>query len=272
MFSERLSFKHCHLHEVPRKLLPVSSVFCVALTIVCLAQSARAQQQVGFIVDVQGTWFLNNGYSKALTKGQSLPADSSIRIQSPSDFDHITITDLRGNPLINRRCGMRGQCDGWIALPAARAKRGWLSSGYGAVMSLIWGDPDRYAANRARDGELTDGVVELRGEQIDLSTVFQKSDKGEYHLRLRSLARDNKQAAGKRLGPVVFNWQAAHPAKVSIPDLKPGLYELTLLEQLNNTYTASGVTAWVLVKPNASYRRTSETFQAAVQMTKKWGS
>jgi hypothetical protein len=271
MSLQLLSLKDRPLHQASRSLLPFIVMCCAALIIIWLPQSALAQQQVGFIVDVRGNWSLSNDSSKALARGQSLPARGRIRIQSPSEDDYIVITDLKGEPMIKRHCRMRDQCEGWITLPASAEKPGLLASTYSAVMNLIWGEPDRYSAHRARDGELTDSVVELKGEQVDLSEVFRKIEKGEYHLRFRPLSRDTKEAANKRPGPVVFNWQAAHPANVSIPALKPGLYELTLLERMDEMYTSTGITAWILVEPAATFHQTSETYRAAVQLTGKWG-
>lgn len=271
MFCAPVRSKACPATPCRRRPWGLTVWLCLTFLAAWLPRSAGAQQQVGFILDISdGKWSINQSPSIKLKKGQSLPAEGRIRVQSPSDDDFITITDLKGEVIINRRCRERGQCDGEIRLPASPERPGALSASWDAVMNLIRGEPDRYSVHRVREGELADALVELKGEQIDLRDVFRKYEKGTYHFRVRSLARDSTPAGRIRTGPLAFDWTPSQPSAVTVSGLQPGLYELTLLEREGNAFSPTAITAWILVEPPATFRQSAEAFSAAKQVADKW--
>src|SRR5207244_1983672 len=147
-------------------------------------------QQVGYVLEMEGTWTLK-GSSKPLSPGETVPAAGVIRNQSPSGDDHITIANLNGEIIKRIRC-KSGSCyecresgtcyDAVQSLPIAPPKAGMAAVTLDAVMKLILGEPDRYSVHRVRGKELPNGVAELRGDQLDLSSIFSKQGEGRYYL------------------------------------------------------------------------------------------
>lgn len=244
----------------------------------------QAQQQVGYVFAIEGNWSLNGGRT-GLVRGKDLPGNGTITSTSASTYDFITIADLNGKIIISRKCSVRGECASPIRLPPPPRRPGLISTAFGAVMSLIWGEPDRYAVTRTRSGELPDAVVQLNGDQINLSPIFSKSDKGTYYLRLASLAAvDQRQERKARSAPgqlrrpasqpslVTLEWDPNHPMPMSVPKLKPGLYELTVLERQNGSFSPTDLTSWILISRPNTYGKSVASFQKAVDMTTEWGN
>ncbi len=242
------------------------------VAIVSLPPCVQAQQQIGYVVDIDGKWLLDKQPPQALSKGQQLPAGGVIRIVSPSKNNYITIVSLSGDLIAHRQCDNPGDCDRPIRLgrdtkPQSSSVGGVMD----AVMNLIWGEPDRYSVHRVRGGELPDGVVQLRDGQVDLGPVFKKREKDRYYLRFLTIPHDGKPASRKSLGPITFDWDPAKPSAIPINDLKPGLYELGLLERDGEEYVPTNITAWVLVSKPGEYGKATSSFQQAKTLTEKWG-
>lgn len=257
-------------------------VLCCAL--LSVTPHVQAQQQVAYVVDFEGRWFLNGGLP-ITRKSQSLPGSGTISAMSPSEYDFITIANLNGDVIARRICRTRGECNTPINLPPPPKQPGLLGTAFGAVMSLVWGEPDRYSVHRSRDGELNDGVVQMKDEQIDLSAIFTGSDPGKYHLRLVPVADGVKQTGYKarsrtgqlrrsanQVGPITLDWDRKRASPVTVPGQQFGLYELVLLDRVNDAYSPTDVTAWVLIsRPNA-YSKSVASYQQAVGLTKTWGN
>src|ERR1700694_6024361 len=98
----------------------IESALLVAILLV--ATNVCAQQQVGYVQDIDsnGHWLLNN--SRHLTLGQALPSGGIITNPSPSADDHIAIADLHGNLIEKRNC-TSASCNSSINLPR-RANKG----------------------------------------------------------------------------------------------------------------------------------------------------
>jgi hypothetical protein len=115
---------------------------------------------------------------------------------------------------------------------------------------------------RGGAGRLSDGVVPLTGAQLDLAPAFQNMPEGEYWLQLVPLS-----VPGKPLGPFHITWNASHSAAVSNSELRPGLYDLVLLEE---TGEAEGSEAWILAAEPPIYASASADFEAAVKVSARW--
>jgi hypothetical protein len=266
--------------------LVVTSVKVLVLgcALLSLSRYAQAQQQVAYVFAIEGNWSLN-GSRTALIRGKDLPGGGTITPLSASTYDFITIADLNGKIITSRHCSVRGDCDRPIKLPPPPGRPGLVSSAFGAVMSLIWGEPDRYSVHRTRSGEIADAVVKLNGDQINLSPIFNKSDKGTYYLRLAPLsAVDQRLDRKARSAPgpsrmkaiqaslVTLEWDPNHPMPVSVPKLKPGLYELTMLELQNGRFSPTDLTSWILISSPNTYEKSVASYQKAVDMTTEWGN
>lgn len=80
----------------------------LAATIVAGLGSASAQQKIGFVLAMEGTWTLS-GDTPELTLGQSLPAMGLLVNPTPRDGDNIVVADLRGEVIKTVRC-KNGAC------------------------------------------------------------------------------------------------------------------------------------------------------------------
>ncbi|HVQ36350.1 MAG TPA: hypothetical protein VMS31_02380 [Pyrinomonadaceae bacterium] len=271
------------LRWLKRGSIPARLVFVLlsgALSFV--APGVQAQQQVGYVVDLEGNWSLNG--RAGLSRGQSLPGGGSISAISPTDYDHIVIANLKGAIIARKTCRNRGECNAPIRLPAPPEQPGIIASAFGAAMNLIWGEPDRYSVHRTRSGELLDAVVQLTGDdQLDMGPVFSKSDAGKYYLRFtrvavgrqggKALARTAQSSREiRQANPISFDWNPNHPVPVAVPNIRPGLYLLTILEQQNGAYSPSDLNSWILVSGPNTYGRSAASYQKAVEVTAGWGN
>src|SRR5436190_5451343 len=145
------------------------------LTVAFFSASRATAQQVGYVLEISGQWFLSANSQQNLAKSQALPAGGIINARSRAQMDRIVIVNLKGDIIARRDCGNSGECTRPIRLPQAAAPEpstwGVIVS---SVMSLLGGEPDRYSIHRKRDEELPDAVVQMKGEQLDPGPVFEK--------------------------------------------------------------------------------------------------
>jgi hypothetical protein len=122
---------------------------------------------------------------------------------------------------------------------------------------------DRYITpvSRGLEPYVTDTVVALDAERIDLAAAFQNMNPGTYPLRFESLGGDETTYTTQ------LQWNSAGPAIVSIPRIRAGLYRLVRLSEAGEP-AESG--AWILVSPPNRYRQDAAAFESAVETTKKW--
>jgi hypothetical protein len=138
-------------------------------------------------------------------------------------------------------------------------------------MSLLFGDPDRYSIHRVRGAEeLSDSVVLLSNGKVDFRSAFGQVDRGRYYLALGKLNK-NKFAPERLIGPIVFDWDPDHPPIISIPNLHPGLYELSLVDRQGESIS-QGSNTWILVTGPRHFRKVAASFDEALALTKRWGN
>lgn len=238
--------------------------FLIGLLVFFCSFPANAQTSIGYVLDFDGTWYLNGDRSNVLKRGAKLPAGGVIRIDSASRSNLLVIANLRGEIIITRTCETES-CSRPIKLPENQPPRSFGSAIFDAAMGLIWGSPDRYSAHRSRSEELTDGVVKLSEDKIDFTPVLKKP--GRYYLRWR-LVPGATEAASRWSDPINVNIERDSLAPA--PAFKPGLYEVNLMRQMGNGYEPTGA-AWVLVCSSPEYEQFSSSFREATELTKQWG-
>jgi hypothetical protein len=138
-------------------------------------------------------------------------------------------------------------------------------------MSLFGGEPDKYIVPSQRGPELSEGVVRLEGNQLDLNPIFKGWEKDRYYLGFRLLSGRGDTSGSKPLEPVVFDWDPTKPSAVSAAGLKPGLYELTLLKRRDGQYRRTNVNTWICISGALEYVKAEEAFQRMVALATKWG-
>lgn len=239
-----------------------------AVIVLLLAVQCVSAQQVGFVQELEGRWLLNNSHQ--LATGQSLPSGGVITNPSPSESDRIAIANTRGEIIARRACKVPGECNKRIALPRAHQAPGVLSTAYNAVMGLIWGEPDRYTVTGVRSDELPDGVVEIKNQQLDLRPIFKGKENGRYYLRLVSIQRAVSNA-DQPISQIEFDWNRAVPQRASVASVRPGLYELKLLQRIGGNYKTTETNAWILVSDPARYAKAKASFLKLLSLTRRWG-
>src|ERR1700676_2923766 len=70
-----------------------------------MAHSARAQEKVGYVLEVHGAWVLGDN-SASLKPGDAVAGGTILRngTAKPSDSDRIVVADLQGNVIKRIRC------------------------------------------------------------------------------------------------------------------------------------------------------------------------
>lgn len=228
----------------------------VSIAMVLTAISLAAQSSVGYVVEIEGSWILNG--SKTLSQGEKLPAGGSIRHQSSSRNDRLTIANMRGNVLesASRNCANEN-CSAVIILPRRAPSNSWLS----ALMELIRTAPPRDDLNQSRSGELSDDVVELTDDKIDLSSVMRTP--GDKYLRWRPISQ-NKSGIADWTQPIKMDKTAI------VSGFQPGLYEINLVRS-NGSNFEPVASAWILVAAPADYENARASLQKVRDLIKTWG-
>lgn len=241
------------------------------LFVLLAAPQAGAQSQIGYVVEMEGKWMLNS--SSPLFKGQRLPPRGVISIDSPATYDYIKVLGLDGKVIARRDCADAGGCSKPIKLPNNPKSD---TSMWGAIldsaMRLILGEPDRYSIHRSRgEEELPEAVVELKDGQFDLAPVLKEKQAGTYYVRLRALACGGRAGTRKWMASRAVDWKPARAAFITIPEIQPGLYELSVSEQDSKSYAAVAVGAWILISTPRDFQANAASFKKASKLAGKWG-
>jgi hypothetical protein len=236
----------------------------VAITFVIIFLSAYsvAGQQIGYVMDIQGSWFLNN--AQQLRTGSPLPVGGRITTNSPDDRNfYIVVADRNGNVIGKRHCRNSGECNEPLLLPqekSASVTQTFLS----LVVRLFAPTPQKYTPLISKGEELQEAVVKLTSSGIDLKDVFRDREAGDYFLQFKMLGRK------RPLQPVAFKWDPENSELLRVRGLKPGLFSVSIVTKEERGFGETSADAWILVTNAAQYPRASASFAEAVELTKSW--
>ena len=225
--------------------------------------SIAAQSSIGYVVDYKGTWVLNG--SKTLTWGSELPSRGSIRHRSSASEDFITIVSMRAKvlPGTSRSCA-KDDCSRVISLPetaSSNALLGVVGAVFGSIAETVRQAPHRKRPVESRGGDLSEAVVNLADDKIDLSSVLKMQ--GEQYLRWRRVSLKEDSAA---------DW--TKPVKLEktalVSGFQPGLYEISLVRS-NGSNFEPVASAWILVATPADYEMMRASFLKVQELTREWG-
>ena len=245
----------------------------VTLLLLCFASNTQAQQRFGYVLDVKGDWNMNQ---MKISKGSAVNVGSVISASNPSDAgSYIVIADHNGNIVERRNCGNSGECSKAIQLPAvASSNQGVVSRLLGAAMALVSSEPAKYAAFVSRGSDLKEAVIQLNEQKLDMSPVFKNMQGDKYLVRFEKIDKDRSSAHA--LKPFPFTWDPRKPQPLVARDLGPGLYRVSVLEvsllEPDAGSGPSGNEAWVLVSTPTTYPKAAPSFDAALGVTKQWGT
>lgn len=249
-------------------------VISVSLLLLCFASNIQAQQRFGYVLDVKGDW--NSNQTGKVSKGAAVNVGSVISAGNPSDASsYIVIADHNGNIVERRNCANSGECSSAIRLPAAASSnQGVVSRLLGAAMALVSSEPAKYATFVSRGSDLKEAVIKLNEQKLDLSPVFKNMPADKYLVRFEKIDKDGSSAPA--LKPFPFTWDARKPEPLVARDLGPGLYRVSVLEvsllETDGGSEPSGNEAWVLVSTPTTYTKAAPSFDAALNVTKQWGT
>ena len=226
-----------------------------------MSNTTGAQTTVGYVLEVSGSWVLNG--SNTLSQGERLPAAGTIRTVARSRSSRIVIANLRGEILTSRDCAV-DTCSSAILLPRGPKPSSTWNAVFQTAMELIWGAPDKYSAHRSRSGDLSDGVLKTVDGVVDFGPLL--ISQGEQYLRWHSVS------ASAGAGPVgSVPVRLLSPPVVKAPDLLPGLYSFDVLRRVNENFETVS-SARILITSQDRYEKARTSFQAAVDLTEKWGT
>jgi hypothetical protein len=252
---------------------PLGKSLVLVLAVLASAGFASAQQSSACAVGQakvieaaeDGNWETAEG--RSIHSGQCIKVPASVEAGAPGS---ITIFFGGHDPMPETySCKNEAGCRVPIsAPPKSNSDPRWKARAQKIEASLMKPrlslSPEKSAMTYVRggSGRLSDGVVPLNGAQMDLAPAFQKMPDGEYWLRLVPLS-----VPAKPLGPFHIVWSANHPAIVSNPEFRPGLYDLVLLEE---TGEEEGSQAWIMAAEPQDYGAASADFEDAVKLSEQW--
>jgi hypothetical protein len=238
--------------------------------------SASAQQKIGYVLTMEGTWTLS-GDTHTLTLGQSLPAMGLLANSTPHDGDNIVAADLSGEVIktvrckngVCRECRQLGGCyDPIQRLPGVADKTTAFGTTLSAVLDLFTGKPDRYSVHRVRGAAPMDGaagVAQVDGYTVDISRFMEGLGKGSYEVQVASLGGADGKERKWRSSSTTVNWNPGNSVPLVLKGIQPGLYVLSLEDK-----GTSGL-AWVLLCDPGAYPSAVASFDRFSKQMEMWG-
>jgi hypothetical protein len=241
-------------------------LLCFLLVVSFTAAPALGQRQphIGYVYELRGDWVSEDGTK--LFKSSRLQAGERVHVRSPTSDDFIVIVNKTNSVIGRRSCNRADECAHPLVVWQVVVESVW---------DLLFGERGEVIVIRSREGpELLDGVAELRGGRVNLSTSFQRLPAGVYYLSMQSVGRPGTAAAeGNGVGVRKINWGPKSPPVMSGRGLRPGLYELALHLQAGDGDTIpTGATAWVLLSKSKTFRNNTAAQQEAQALTDSWGN
>src|SRR4029453_11455152 len=235
-----------------------------------------AQQTVGYVLEIQGTWTIAGATVK---KGWGLPAGGTLSNARPREGDRIVVTNTTGGLLFLAECTKDqcspcrkpGDCTGRIGplpglptvTPAAETSTQMIVR---VISDMFKNKPEKYAFVRVRGDSLTDSVLRLTSNGCDLAPALSDIERGTYGIRFASIQIEARPAPAFSSETLTLNWDPAKNAPLSVPGLRPGLYEIFLTPRESPAPASGVLNAWVLVADN-DFEKMTRDFKSAESMT-----
>ena len=227
------------------------------------------------MLDVRGEWFVNGNRAAKLSKGSSVYVGAVITAASPSDSgSYIVIANRSGEIAERRVCRNGDECRNPIRLPSTvRTDRSYVAKAFEMVRIMMRRQPAKYATFIPRGGsDLQEAVLKLDAQKLDLSQVFRNMPGDRYFVRFEKI--DKGLAGGAKPLELEFDWDSQKPAPLGAKGLGPGLYRVSVREVsllAPEEGESPGSEAWVLVTTPNGYAKAAPSFNAMLNMTRRWG-
>lgn len=253
------------ISAVARRVALASFGLCVLLS---LAAQARAQD-VGYVLDISGDWYLNG--ATRLARTARLPANGVIRAGAQSEVSNFIVVANRSGAIIARRaCNKPGECDSQITLPPA-SEPSVARRLFETVADWWNGNTEKYVTAAPKGDDINEAVVKLENNVLNLEPVFKNMEGGTYHLRFEPLAQGGT-AASSPAAVLPFKWEPGQATSLGACGLKPDMYRLSLLAPGDDDFNETGMEAWVLVTSAERYDSAAKQFGEAMSLAQQWGN
>jgi len=238
-----------------------------ASDIVSSAYSLQSKADAGYVLEIEGSWYVDRNPREYLAIGQRVVAGDVIKIVGPKENDHIVVLGT-GKEIIAQRYCARESCLRRLLVPFPSSDSGVLDAIWKTAIRLIAGRPVRYSIHgqKGASNNLEEAVSLFDKGSLDLSSVFRNMPKGVYYLKLLDLGPGSTNAV---IGPQRFDWDPQTSSPLSTSELSPGVYEVTLLLRKGRRYEPT-LSVWTLVSNKSQFDRLSDSFRDAVRVTRKW--
>jgi hypothetical protein len=239
--------------------------------------SVFAQQNVGFVLEMQGKWTDGDGQG-FLKLGQLLPAEAVLTNAAPVGGDRVVVANLHGDIMktirckegVCRECTESGACyDPIHPLPKAVDSRGSIAIVLNAVLDLFAEKPERYSVHRVRGEEpevIRSEVLQLVSNTVELGSLFEGKEKGRYGVQFVPISEKTPRGEKPQRPEGAINWNPGEKAALTLNGIAPGLYEVRLYRASSTT------TAWILLSTGADYEPLADSFKQFVRETDSWGN
>lgn len=238
--------------------------FCFLIALFSCLQASMYAQQVAFVINLKGEWFLNS--SQRLNPGSPLPAGGTVRLRNRQGGEFIEIADRGGRLMISRRCDVE-DCSQTVRIPAVRDNV--VSRFFSAAMTILGRDPSRFVVLVSRGGELSEAVVPFADGQADLTALFAGKRRGGYLVRFIPKGT-NAPANAPKADPIRIDWDPNRLCVATIKELSLGLYEVQLLSNEDREPLEPGTEAWVLFVRPENFGNPFCEFNEAQLLTRSW--
>jgi hypothetical protein len=238
------------------------SVFCVSASLLAFpadasAQTAKAQAEAGYVLDVTGTWVLAGGPGNPLKLGQALTPGSAIMAKNPASNAAIAVM-LRDGQVLGRKCSQQ-TCAQPLVIPSDIVPTSSIFADVSDWLSRITNDPKRYIGTMARGDQPKDAVILIQDGKADFAPALGNLDSEVFRLTLTPIGSSSKARSILRLR---VKWDGKSGQSIDSTTLMPGLYEARF-EDKNDS-------VWVLLAENKEYAGFERAFDQAVKQTEEW--
>jgi hypothetical protein len=213
------------------------------------ASDTAATPSRGTVLGILGAWTKDG---KPLRFGNEVSLGDKLSAERSG-----SITVEFGDGIVSYSCDQ--PCTRTLAAND-RKPVGGLARIMAVIRPIFLKEGDRLIAAVSRGADVSEAVVPLKGNQVDLSGMLTDLAPGRYSARFKPVV-----AAGTE-GPMVGLQHANGSPSIVTATIRPGLYDVELFKDGQPL----GMGAWVLVSGPQTFAADSEAFRQASSVAANW--
>ena len=227
-----------------------------------LGKDGSSEDVIGMVFDIRGDWTAKeqNGDTKFLHQYDLIKREWVLTPAKPSDLINIQLIDhsevtLNGGKKSNHpvRLDPRSAAIQPSAMPVWRQ-----------AFVRMHDNPTQYEAVNPMAGALTDSVLKLADDQVDLSPALLRMPAGLVNFTLAAVV--NGKASDSVLGPFSCEWHNKI-TYVKLANYKPGLYEMSATGADTNVPKKR---AWILLCSAEQFDKREQAWKEIIDCTLRW--